>query len=149
MASRLARRVYNWEAQWHHWNTAQFSNLSGPRAWIKYALDAYDVPRAVVRHRSGHQTSFFRPHDWSINLLERHRNVASALHEAAHAIHVYYYGPVDEHHNETWLGIYVWLLNKSGLWPKSAIKASLAERNLTYSHMTSPDVLKRKKPYGK
>jgi len=102
-----------------------------------------------VRPRRGRQASFFRPHDWSINLLEKHHNVASALHEASHAIHAYYYGPVDEHHDERWLGIYVWLLTCTTLWPKEAITASLAARNLKYSRMMTPDVLKYKRPYGK
>lgn len=147
--TRLAQKVYNWEAQWHHWNVAQYRSIYGPRRWIHHALDCYKVPRTVVRHRTGHQSSFFRPHDWSINLLEKHRNVASALHEAAHAIHAYYYGPVEEHHNQQWMGIYVWLLKMADLWPAEAITASLDARNIPYSTRMSPKVLTRKKPYGK
>lgn len=149
VASRLAQRVYKWEREWHHWNSEQFGSVHGPRLWIKAALKLYGVPQTTVRHRDGHQASFFRPHDWSINLIKQHRNVAAALHEAAHAVHAYYYGPVDETHDARWLGIYVWLLCESGLWPCSAIKASLAERNLKFSNRMSPAVLKRKKPYGK
>jgi hypothetical protein len=147
--TRLAQRVYDWEAEWYHWNTEQFNTIHGPRKWVHWALDAYKVPHTVVRPRRGHDHSFFRPHDWSISLLRKHRNLASALHEAAHAIHAYYYGPVDEYHDAKWLGIFVWLLGCTTAWPKEAITASLKARGLTYSHMMTPDVLKHKKPYGK
>lgn len=148
VVSKLAQRVYNWEAEWHHWNSQQFETIHGPRQWVRHALEIYGVPPTVVRSRHGHESSFFRPHDWSINLLKKHRNVAAALHEAAHAIHAYYYGPVEEHHDERWLGIYVWLLCQSGLWPKSAIVASLAARKLKFSRMMTPKILKHKNPYS-
>lgn len=69
-----------------------------------------------------------------------------ALHEASHAIFFYYYGDDDDSHDERWLGIFVWLLVKSKLWPKEAILASLKTANLEYSHMMTPNVLKQKKP---
>jgi hypothetical protein len=74
-------------------------------------------------------------------------NVATALHEAAHVIHFYYYGDTGEDdHDESWLGIYVWLLCHTPLQPCTAIKASLADEGLDFSHMMTPDVLKRKTP---
>lgn len=146
MATRLAKRVYNWENQWYHWNVQQFETIYGPRRWVHHALKAYDVPLVAVRARHGRESTFFRPHDWSVNIIKHHQNVAAALHEAAHAIYFYYYGQSEEHHNEKWLGIYVWLLIKADLWPKSAIIASLKAAKLPYSHMMTPDVLKRKKP---
>lgn len=144
--SAQAQKVYDWEAEWYHWNTQQFQTIYGPRRWVHYALDLYGVPRTVVRHRSGRESSFFRPHDWSINILVKHRNVAAALHEAAHAIHAYYYGNVEEHHDERWLGIYVWLLNHTQMYPKGVIDTSLKNAGIKYSRMMTPKVLKHKKP---
>jgi hypothetical protein len=148
MAERRAKRVYDWEGEWYHWSIPAFRSIHGPRKWVRWALNAYNVPEKVtVRDRAKpYRNSIFRPADWSIHLLQPHWNVPSALHEAAHAIHYYYYGDDPDHHGKKWLGIYVWLLCQTTLVPCSAIKASLAEAGLDYSHMMTPKVLKRKTP---
>jgi hypothetical protein len=144
--SRQARKVYKWEHSWYHFSSQQFNKIGQARAWVRSALAAYDVPPTVVRARAGRESSFFRPHDWTIHFIEQHYNVATTLHEAAHAIYFYYYGDSDEPHNEKWLGIYVYLLTKTGLWPRAAIIASLEAAGLKYSKMMTPKALRRKKP---
>ncbi len=147
MAERRSDRVYGWQWKWYHWDNQQFNNVDGARRWVKWAMKKYKVAGVpTVRAKVKGQVSFFRPIDWSIHLLKHHWNVAVALHESAHVIHFYYYGDNDDPHDEKWLGIFLWLLIESGLWPREAILASVKKNNLTYSNQMSPAAIKRKHP---
>lgn len=128
-------------------NIQGFHTIYQARKWIKWACEQYQCPVPVVRpNRLSKTESFFRPIDWSIHLLPPHWNVGVALHEAAHAIHTYYYGPSEIGHDDKWLGIFVWLLTNCGAWPKDAITETLKNRGMTYSKMTSPKALSKKTP---
>lgn len=65
--------------------------------------------------------SYYHTLDHSISLNPIHRNVATVLHEVAHAIQSYILGDVHEDHGPEWLGIFMWLLVKAGVASEEAI----------------------------
>jgi hypothetical protein len=92
------------------------------------------------RNRGAHSkklTSYYDPGTHAVHLRPRHRNPATALHEAAHSIHDCLFGhyshPGLQAHGPLWLGIYLTLLIKAKIAPKSALLASAKEKGLKWA----------------
>jgi hypothetical protein len=61
------------------------------------------------------------------------RNVATALHEAAHHIAWAVHGERVQDHGATFLGIYLDLLSRAGVAPRVALEASARAHGLRWS----------------
>ena len=122
--------VYSWEDSWPGWNKNHIT-FKAVRAVVYAACDHYKVKRpTVVQHP---QRSF----SWSMPTRNRMsiqggehrgpggRNVATALHEAAHHIVWNLYGDRVQDHGPTFLGIYLDLLVRAKVAPQVALHASL------------------------
>ena len=127
--------VYTWEDEWPGWGHNQIT-LTQCREIIWRACDSYKVIRpTVVEHPE-------RSYSWSIPSL-RHislqggehlsrggRNVATALHEAAHHIAWCKHGNRIQDHGRTFLKIYIDLLVRAKVAPRTALEATAREHGL-------------------
>lgn len=121
--------VYAWEDSWPGWGKNHIT-FKACRELVYQACDDYNVARpAVIQHPK-------RSFSWSMPTKNRisiqggehrangGRNVATALHEAAHHIAWHLYGDCIQDHGPTFLGIYLDLLNKAKVAPLVALEAS-------------------------
>lgn len=60
--------------------------------------------------------------------------MATAMHEASHHIVFKLCGYRVQDHGPTFLGVYLWLLERSGVAPQSALHASAREFKLKWRH---------------
>jgi hypothetical protein len=114
--------VYDWEGEFRDWNRKTLS-LSDVRAFVRTACAYYGVKPPSVHHHTGRAYAFTQGRklsfpDWCMN-------PAVALHEAAHYIADQLFGNELQDHGETWLGIYLWLLEKAAVAPRKALTASM------------------------
>lgn len=132
--------VYAWETAWKPWN---YSTLALPecRWWVEEACKRFDVaPPRVRQHRT-------KEYPWChvklrvISFSPAGRNAPTALHEAAHQIAWDYFGDSIQDHGRTFIGIYLWLLEWSGVAPRIALRATARSHKLKWRTM-SPDVCK-------
>ena len=122
--------VYEWEDSWPGWNKNHIS-LKACKKLIIDACHEYDVdpPDTIVQHPE-RSISFSIPTADHIDLQGgKHRgnggrNVAVALHEAAHHIAYALHGDKIQDHGRTFLGIYLHLLVAAKVAPKVALLAS-------------------------
>ena len=166
MADPQQTRVYKWEGEWVDWNRASASALAIRKA-IRTAERAYAVPkmkiwlvknnRSVCRMdgRSGkglRLPTFYDPSTHAIHIRPRHRNIATALHEAAHGICDAFFGNVDHPefpaHGPLWLGIYLNLLIAAEVAPKNALIASAKQRGLKYAPLGKISPAKIRQSYA-
>jgi hypothetical protein len=143
---RDTKKVYAWEDKWTHWNLPGFKTKTAhARRWIAWACDKWGVPMPVVTRLGANAKT-----SWSmgspeighrIELAPHHNNFAVALHEAAHVIDDYV-GDDDASHNPRWLGIYLWLLEHSDIYPKGTVTASAKAAGLKWLKV-SPTRYKR------
>ncbi len=137
------KAVYAWEDQWKDWNRPTMSKQE-LRVLMRRAERLYGVEPAWLtfpkRNRGAHGkrlASQYDPGTHAIHLRPRHRNVAVALHETAHAIHDCLFGPWSrpnlQAHGPLWLGIYLTLLISAKIAPRAALLASAKEKGLKWA----------------
>lgn len=131
-------RAYSWEGSLYDWSPAREADeaLTGT---IARACRMYRVPPPTVkftgdiRHKGVRLSSHYDPNDHSITLRRRHRNLNTAIHEAAHAITDWILGPFStKAHGKEWLGVFMVLLEKFKLSPRSALVASATADRLKF-----------------
>lgn len=66
-----------------------------------------------------------------IRLNSGGQNWATCLHEAAHWI-LLYLAPKAQDHGSTWLGVYMWLLERASIAPRAALTASARKHKLRW-----------------
>ena len=129
--------VYTWEDSCPGWNRNHIT-LKACREVIYAACDHYKVKRPiVVQHpRRSFSWSMPRHNRMSIQGGEHRekggRNVATALHEAAHHIAWSIHGERIQDHGATWLAIYLDLLSRAGVAPRVALEASAKAHKLRW-----------------
>lgn len=129
----LKRRAYAWEEDFGH-SAVKTMSLPEMREAVREACQTYNVaPPKVVKLKPAARISFWMPDANVIGFIECEMNQFVALHEAAHCIcdRLYAHENLADHSHE-WLGIYIWLIEKSGLLSRRALKATLKARGLSY-----------------
>jgi len=163
MADTQQRAAYKWEDQWETWNRVSASDRR-VRSAIRSAERHYKIRPTkilIVAKNRNHErvdartgkgkklTSQYDPTPHTITIRPRHRNVAVALHEAAHAIHDELFGnlsrPELESHGPMWLGIYLWLLADAKVAPRRALLASAKSSGLKWRPLAcvAPDRIRQ------
>lgn len=143
MRDEQQKAVYDWEDGWNDWNRETMSKRQ-LRIMMLGAERLYRVRPTWVtfpkrnRGAGGKKlTSEYDPNVHVIRLRPRHRNPATALHEAAHSIHDSLFGHRCRRdlqpHGPLWLGIYMTLLIKAKIAPRAAIIASAKEKGLKWA----------------
>ncbi len=130
--------VYDWEGEYRDWNRKTLS-LSDVRAFVHTACAYYGVPPLPVRHHTGRAYAFSSDGGDSgkpyISVPDWCMNPAVALHEAAHYITDTLFGNELQAHGPTWLGVYLWLLERAAVAPRSALRASMRKYKLKAKKM--------------
>jgi hypothetical protein len=131
--------VYRWEDSWPGWNKNTIG-IKDCREVIRRACKWYKVQPPTVVHHNVRAMSFSVPTKNYISLQGGEhrenggRNVATALHEAAHHIAWALYGERVQDHGRTWLGIYLCLLVRGRVAPQVALEASARAAGLKWTY---------------
>lgn len=139
MADSQQTAVYAWERRFRSWVTPTSSHTQVRRI-IRHAEWLYRIPPVRIHFKASNKSrGKSMPSQYhalrAITLRPQHVNPAIALHETAHAIthHLFGWDPPDmEVHGPQWLGIYMVLLDKFGVAPRSALEASAREHGLKW-----------------
>ena len=129
--------VYRWEDEWPAWNRNHVS-LRVCRKAIRAACKWYKVEPPTVTQHDGRGLAFSWPKQHRISMQGGEhariggKNIATALHEAAHHIAYAIYGERLQDHGRTWLGIYLNLLERAGIAPRVALEASARAHGLKW-----------------
>lgn len=134
-----AEKLYRWEDSWQGWN-ANTLTLAECRFVVRRACRLFGVkPPAVVQHRAKSILWFSwyatDPDRISFQCGPSHyggKNLAVALHEAAHHIAWKRHGWRVHDHGPTFLGIYLRLLEAARVAPAVALRASLRAAGLRW-----------------
>lgn len=140
-------RVYAWEGDFADWN-ADTIKLKTCRAYVHWACALYGLRPPAVKSHGGKELSFsqtlmrtFRdgttahvvyPRGSVISMQRGQLNRAIVLHETAHYIADNVFGLNAEEHSPAWLAIYLWLLIKARIVPRSALFASARTKKLRW-----------------
>jgi hypothetical protein len=130
--------VYTWEGQWRDWAERRVS-LTECRKVVRTACAHYRVPPPKV---SRWRKNFCWCPDTLaatsrildkpvIRLNAGGQNWATCLHEAAHWV-LLHLAPTAQDHGPTWLGVYMWLLEKASMAPRAALVASARKNKLRW-----------------
>ena len=131
------KAVYRWEDEWYEWSRNTIG-IKQCRAIIRRACKWYKVPYPTVVHHDVRSMSFSVPSEDYISLQggdhrERGgRNVATALHEAAHHIAYKLHGERIQDHGQTFLGIYMALLVRAKVAPEIALTSTAKAKGLKW-----------------
>ena len=131
--------VYEWEDSWPGWGRNHIS-LKACKQLVYQACDTYGVDHPDVTQHPERSYSWSRPttDDMSIqggeHRKEGGRNVATALHEAAHHIAWNLHGDRIQDHGRTFLGIYLDLLIRAKMAPRVALEASARSFKLKWKY---------------
>lgn len=152
--SRRTMKQYRWQWEFSNiFDKPQALSLRRMRWIVSKACEMYQVKSPTVyKKRNASASSYYiyntvRPDlAGSIQLIPIHMNIASLLHEVAHAIFWQRYSTREEDdHGPTWLGIYVDLLDRFYVLPKHASKPSLTKWGLTFKRIVPPGTKKARK----
>lgn len=147
MADRQRRAVYAWESGWRDWNTTTMG-LRRAREYVCWACDMYNLcaPR-VKQHKPAAYDRSYSQGDL-ISFRDDEINAAAALHEAAHYITGRIFGESIEGHAPEWAAVYLWLLIKARIAPRTALCASAAAKGVQWASLwsVSPKRLARRFP---
>lgn len=132
-----ATALYAWEEAWASWNVSTTS-LAECRDYVRQACAAYGVPAPKVTGHKHREMSYYRTDIHKISLRYDHKNIAIALHEAAHAIIYHYYQDTVKDHGPEFMGVYLHLLVEAKLAPPVAITASAKAAKLRWSKNMTP-----------
>lgn len=148
-------KAYAWESLFKTFYT-HTTNRRELRRLIRRAERKYHVPPTKIsfvnrQHRAKRYAkiqSAYNPITHSIVLGHKDQNHALALHEAAHAITDYLLGDHLEPHGKHWLGIYFWLLEWTGVLPRSALQASARNLGLRWASVekVAPRMIRKSYP---
>ncbi len=131
--------VYEWEDSWPGWGRNHIS-LKACRALIEHACDEYHVEHPDVTQHHERSMSFSVPTQEYIDIqggkhkAKGGRNVATALHEAAHHIAYALHSDRIQDHGRTFLGIYLDLLIRAKVAPRVALEASARSFGLKWKY---------------
>lgn len=123
--------LYRWESEWKAWNREELT-LAECRACINWACDQFKVSPPRVRTHPGKAYPWFDTDLHAISFSKKGKNVATALHEAAHAIVFDQHGATVQDHGPTFLGVYLWLLETAGVAPRIALRATARAHGLRW-----------------
>jgi len=124
-------RLYQWEADWPDWNKDALG-IKACRAAVRKACKHYKVRAPRVVHTDTGSLSFSVPSKNFISLHCGGMNIPTALHEAAHHIAYALHGETVQDHGPTFLGIYIGLLERAGVAPRTALEASARAHGLKW-----------------
>lgn len=132
-------RVYKWENDLSNWGGAH-AKPTAIRAMVRRCCRLYRVPMphvAVVskNRRAGkllHSVS--DPNNYTITIRPRHREIWTPIHEAAHTItdHLFGLHTGTQNHGREFLGIYMALLIRLKVLPRTALVAYAKSLRLKY-----------------
>ena len=130
--------VYEWEDSWYDWG-ANTCSLTDCRALVRTACAHFKLPPPAVRQHNKAALSYCIPAHMVISLQavgsrpgRGGKNPATALHEAAHYIAWKKYGERIQDHGQTFLGVYMWLLEEAKIAPSVALHASARSHGLRW-----------------
>lgn len=133
---RQREDLYDFEDRFP-WANQNNATLEQCREVVRSACDTYGVsPPTVVQHNK-RSLSYCLPHSRRISLQaagpenKGGKNVATALHEAAHQIVFDLRGNRVEDHGPTFCGVFFHLLTMAG-WPAAAIRAVAREHGVRW-----------------
>lgn len=142
--------LYEWEDSFWGWNRNLVS-LAECRRYVETACAYYRVrPPKVTQHHVC-SISWSIPSESVISLQAKGskpgkggRNIPTALHEAAHHIVYWTFGERVQDHGPTFLGVYLWLLEKADVAPAAALWGSAKGKGLRWRLMppTRPEISK-------
>lgn len=127
--------VYSWENAWFDWNRNTLS-ITACRKIIRRACRWYKVESPTVVHHNCKELSYSVPEVGYISLQggETHkcggRNVATALHEAAHHIGWHLHGENIQDHGPSFVRLYIALLERAKVAPRTALLATAREHGV-------------------
>ena len=158
MEDSQQRAVYAWEGLWHGWVNKSASQQAVRKA-IRRAERLYRIPKTCISFytksknkegvRLGSRFDYVHPVG-CIQLRPEHCNIASGLHEAAHAVMAALLGWTPkgiEDHGPQWLGVYLFLLADAGLAPRVALEASARDAGLRWTSPAKVGPTKIRKHY--
>lgn len=141
-------RVYQWENDWVQWNKST-ETLTSLRAVIRAACRMYGlkVPPVVKQHDGG-------KYAWSLSGVKGKRdvisiqaksqkNVATALHEAAHIIADSIFKDTVQDHGPEFLGVYMTLLERTHVAPREALHATARKYRLKWRDDVTPEIIRK------
>jgi hypothetical protein len=151
-------KLYAWEAKWGYWNKS-VNPLSELRQYVHTACAYYGIPPPRVKSHGGRAYSWYQAdenyaHTTTVRAggkcrsvisfnRERGLNIPTALHEAAHAIASILFPWEMADHDPRFVGIYLWLLVKAKVAPRSALEASLTAAGVSWDPKTTPKHIKK------
>lgn len=133
-------QLYVWEDSWWGWNR-NLLTLKYCRAAIETACAYYDVQPPKVTQHHVRSLSYSIPVSRVISLQavapdgKGGLNLPTALHEATHQIIWDKFKNRATDHGPSFLGVYLWLLEKAGVATGEALSASARSFNLKWRHM--------------
>lgn len=142
--------IYAWETKWKDWDRETLT-LRELRETVRTACKQYAVPppTKILQHNSRawswYKDGLHRGGIATISFQRAQSNPAVALHETAHHIVFHYFGETVPDHGPTFLGVYLWLLEKHHVAPREALHASARADNLRWSEI-SPKTCKFASP---
>lgn len=151
--------LYKLESTFRDWNR-KTSTLAECRQYVRTACAHYGLAPPSVRSHGGRAYSWYQAElpdavthtvaaagklksTISFNRT-RGLNIATALHEAAHAIAAALLPWEMADHDPRFVGIYLWLLVKAKIAPRVALEAALTDAGIKWSTKTTPRHLKKK-----
>jgi hypothetical protein len=123
--------VYRWEGSWKAWNREELT-LGECRTAIRWACAQFDVAPPKVRQHASKEYPWYHTGLHVVSFSKRGKNVATALHEAAHVIVLDVFGDRSQDHGPTFLGVYLWLLTTAGVAPRVALEATARTHGLKW-----------------
>jgi hypothetical protein len=123
--------IYRWEGSWKAWNRAELT-VTECRSAIAWACDQYGVAPPRVKQHAGKSYPWCDVEKRVVSFSLKGKNVATALHEAAHLIVSDIFGDRVQDHGPTFLGVYMWLLETAGVAPRIALHATAHAHGLKW-----------------
>jgi hypothetical protein len=124
-----AQKFYDWTWQWLDWNVKQMG-LKDCRELIRKICAAWQVPMPKVLAVSAQRHfSDYDDEGHQIRLIPSHHNMATSIHEAAHAI-VYHHYPGAQDHGPTFVGVFLDLMDQAEIAPREALYTSARKAGL-------------------
>lgn len=136
--------VYAWQWKWYDWNHGELSK-DGVRQWVKWAYKKKfrftKMPR--IKFPKTGKCSYHDGEKALLAFVYEHRNVPMVLHETAHAICFILYGATVEDHGPEFMGIFLYLLEKTGHYPLGTVYDSAKKAGLKIDGSQGPKLIKR------
>lgn len=135
--------VYEWQWKFWHWNHKELSKRQ-VHNWVKWAIKKKfgfkHLPK-IAYLRSGN-VSWYNKETATLGFIHDHRNIAMVLHETAHAITDRMYAYTVEDHGPEFMGVFLWLLEACGWYPKNTLYASAKQAGLKIDGTMGPYLMR-------